>query len=186
VLTKHTQTVPTTKVTITYACDVPGCGFSAEKKSQVVEHFGEKHAVRDRKWIGGQEFARIEDQEAFDAWKTHHGKRSRANVWDCDWLGPGWYGISFGTQRCPRDCCDDHVMTIRHVDALLEERRSEFQEMSEALAELGALTALRRNAERPPERRVPFDTMSRMARQLDEDMPCLSEGFWRVSRTSTG
>lgn len=138
-LTKTTETVlvPTTKTT--YSCDVTGCGFTAPEKRLVVEHHGEKHAVDDRRWVGEQEFCLLETREAFDAWKTYRGRRDRANVWDCDWLGPGWYGISFGKQRCPRNCCDDCVMTIRHVEVVLEERRVEVAEMTEGLAELGRL-----------------------------------------------
>lgn len=41
--------------------------------------------------------------------------------------------------------------------------------------------ALERNAMRSPERRVPTDTMFRMARQLEEEPPTLTEGFWRIT-----
>lgn len=43
------------------------------------------------------------------------------------------------------------------------------------------ITAMRRNAARTVERRVPSETMLRMARQLSGDEPTISEGFWRVS-----
>jgi len=69
---------------------------------------------------------------------------------------------------------------------LIEIARMLDKQVEALLFPVPLITALRRNAERPPERRVPFDTMARMARQLDEDMPCLSEGFWRVSRATTG
>jgi predicted kinase len=46
------------------------------------------------------------------------------------------------------------------------------------------IAAMRRNAARPPERRVPSDTMFRMARQLEEEPPTLREGFWRITSSS--
>jgi predicted kinase len=67
---------------------------------------------------------------------------------------------------------------------LIEIAQSLDKQVEALLFQVPLITALRRNAERPPERRVPFDTMARMARQLDEDMPCLSEGFWRITRAS--
>jgi len=43
------------------------------------------------------------------------------------------------------------------------------------------IKAMRRNAERSEDRRIPYDVFTRMVRQLESEPPTLQEGFWRIT-----
>ena len=48
------------------------------------------------------------------------------------------------------------------------------------------ITCLRRNATRPPGRRVPIPTMMRMVAAMRDEPPTLDEGLWRLTLVETG
>jgi ribulose 1,5-bisphosphate carboxylase large subunit-like protein len=138
-ISANTETKTVEVKTTIYACDVTGCTFSARTEQAVVEHFGEKHAVKDMRSIGEDCFYLLDSEESWNAWLAYHGARRGARVRETKWHGPGWYLFSTWQQRCPRNCCyDDCIGTTLAAD-LIEERQHEIIEKARALRDLKKL-----------------------------------------------
>ena len=69
---------------------------------------------------------------------------------------------------------------------LIEIAREQDRLIEAVVFQCRLITCLRRNAERPPERRVPTPTMMKMGAAVVTEAPTLSEGFWRLTRVETG
>ena len=98
-----------------------------------------KAATKNPRHIGDETFHFIETEDAFKTWAEEQARRHGANVRDTNYRGPGWYTATFHSQRCPRNCCDDYVMTSWEAKELYEERSKELREAMENLAALESL-----------------------------------------------
>lgn len=98
-----------------------------------------KAATKSPRHIGDETFHFIHSKTEFQTWTEKQMRDHGANVRDTRFRGPGWYTATFHTQRCPRNCCDDYVMTSYEAQELYEERSQELREAMENLAALEAL-----------------------------------------------
>jgi hypothetical protein len=61
--------------------------------------------------------------------------RREADIRRCEWHGPGWYWAEYSTQRCPRNCCYDSVVTLEYATKRTQTIRDEMRELAEKLKE---------------------------------------------------
>lgn len=64
---------------------------------------------------------------------------------------------------------------------LIEMARMAGARIEAVVFDVPLVVAMQRNAERAPERRVPYETLVRMLRQLEAEPPTLNEGLWRIT-----
>lgn len=90
--------------TTTYSCDVDGCDFTTENKTESDKHYGDKHAVKVSDFIGNEFLLRFDSEEDFNAYCKAHGIRDRF----ANWHDPGWYRSYSTDEPCGRGCCSDY------------------------------------------------------------------------------
>lgn len=69
-------------------------------------HYVEKHAVKEEKCFGGEQFYFFETSEDFNAYVAEqHRVVSR-----CKFSSPGFYKFEYSSEPCRRGCCRDSVI----------------------------------------------------------------------------
>ena len=90
--------------TTTYSCEVEGCDFTTQSKSEAERHFGDQHATSGSDFIGNEWLLKFDSKENFDAYCKAHGIQDRFAHWD----EPGWYRSYTTEEPCGRGCCWNH------------------------------------------------------------------------------
>ncbi len=134
--TASTETITTNTEKTTFTCD--RCAYSSRSEEQMLEHYGEKHAVKATKYAGDDlKLFFLETEEDYKAWTAYLSYDTRVRRFK--WRGTGWYSVDRWTGPCPKGCCTDRCVGTEFAEDLLAPRREEIREKAVALRELKKL-----------------------------------------------
>lgn len=104
-----------------YGCDL--CDFEREDEDEVKIHYGQKHAAKETKEIGGHSFVKFETEMDMEAWADAQcDHQYGSGVYDgasIDWAGPGWYQVSGKNERCSRNCCTNYILCFKPLESVI-------------------------------------------------------------------
>jgi len=118
--------------TTTYTCDVEGCEFTTEDKSNSDNHYGRKHSVAAVGYAGEETFYRFDTKENFDAYVKANYIQDRHFSWD----EPGWYRTFSKEDRAGCGCCYDSYPYIGPALDIAYEWQRKIKAKQERLDEL--------------------------------------------------
>ena len=94
------RTVEQIWVDKTYACDAPGCTFTSDSQSKMLEHEKQEHTFTDYRLFNNpvteenNDICKFETVEAF--------QKFAGTGMDTRWEGPGWYRLWKEWRHCGR------------------------------------------------------------------------------------
>jgi len=129
---EHTTSETIEWKTTTYACDVEGCAFTTESKSEADTHPGKKHSIAEAEFAGGQTFYRFASKETFDAYVKAHHIQDRHLHWD----EPGWFRSFWKEDSRGCSCCYDNFQHLHPACWIGFDWQKKIKSYTERLTEL--------------------------------------------------
>lgn len=125
---KKQVTIPAEVVETTeYGCEL--CDFMSDDPDEVKRHYGETHACREERKIGGQRFVRFDAKDDMHAWAdaqcsmTSYEGWHGTNSYGPFWQGPGWYNVKGQSEPCGHGCCHRYIMVLTPLAEVIDNLR---------------------------------------------------------------
>lgn len=126
--------------TTSYECSV--CKQEFDDEDDVKHHYGEHHAVKEKRVAGHKAFYRFDTKEDFQAYVAHIVSDRRIDYTYVDHLsGVGWFAFEQGSQPCGKGCCYKDTLTAVALEGVRSSVENRLRSTTNELADLDAMIA---------------------------------------------